>query len=270
MITRPVLRYPGGKYLLAKWIIEHFPPHQVYVELFGGAGSVLMRKPRALGEIYNDLDGDVVNVFKVLRDRDQAAELSKLLSLTPYSYAEYKAAYEFSEEPVERARRTIFRSFSGIGSDSVWENNGFCGTKNNRGMTSAPEWSRYPLALPAFVNRLQGVVIEQRPAVRLTKIYRGENHLLYADPPYLKSTRTSDSVRYTNEMGIDDHIELAGALHKTVEKNGTMVIISGYQSELYEDLYSGWHRVEHSGKVQTGRKSVECIWLSPNIRTFMF
>ena len=270
MITRPVLRYPGGKYQLAPWIVQHFPSHQVYVELYGGAGSVLMRKPRAMGEIYNDIDGDVLNVFRVLRDRGHAAELMRLLQLTPYSFTEYKGAYEFSEDPVERARRTIFRLFAGIGSDSVFENNGFRGMKNNRGRTCAPEWSRYPLAVQAFVERLQGVVIEERPATNLIKVYRGSGHLLYADPPYLKSTRTSESVRYTNEMSIDDHVELAGALRKTVEKNGTMVVVSGYPSELYEELYQGWRRVEHTGKLQTGRKSVECLWLSPNIRTFMF
>ena len=121
MITRPVLRYPGGKYQLAPWIVQHFPSHQVYVELYGGAGSVLMRKPRAMGEIYNDIDGDVLNVFQVLRDCCQAAELIRLLQLTPYSFSEYKASYEFTEDPVERARRTIFRSFAGIDSDSVWK-----------------------------------------------------------------------------------------------------------------------------------------------------
>lgn len=73
MINRPIMRYPGGKYTLAKWVISHFPVHETYVELFGGAASVLMRKQRSIGEVYNDLDGDVVNVFRVLRDRKQAA-----------------------------------------------------------------------------------------------------------------------------------------------------------------------------------------------------
>lgn len=77
MMTRPVLRYPGGKFKLAKWVISHFPGHDFYVEPFGGAASVLMSKPRAQGEIYNDLDGDVVNVFRVLRDPSQAQELER-------------------------------------------------------------------------------------------------------------------------------------------------------------------------------------------------
>ena len=98
MIARPVMRYPGGKYKLAKWVISHFPAHETYVELFGGAASVLMRKPRSIGEVYNDLDGDVVNVFRVLRNQEQAAELARLLALTPYAKEEYRQAYEPCED----------------------------------------------------------------------------------------------------------------------------------------------------------------------------
>lgn len=126
MMTRPVLRYPGGKYKLAKWVISHFPGHEFYVEPYGGAASVLMAKPRVQGEIYNDLDGDVVNVFRVLRDPNQAQELERVLRLTPFAYEEYKNAYEPCDDPIERARRTIFRSFASIGSDGVSrKNSGF-------------------------------------------------------------------------------------------------------------------------------------------------
>ncbi len=108
-VTRPVLRYPGGKYRIAKWIISYFPQHKFYVEPYCGAASVLMRKPRTEGEIINDLDGDVVNVFRVLRDPEQAKELERLVRLTPFAYEEYKRSYDATEDPIERARRTIFR-----------------------------------------------------------------------------------------------------------------------------------------------------------------
>src|SRR5665213_2754809 len=114
---RPVLRWHGGKWLLAKRILEYFPRHHLYTEAYGGAASVLLRKWRSAGEIYNDLDQTLVHLFRVLRDPDQAAALIRLLELTPYARDEFAAAYEPAEDPVERARRTIVRSFMGYGSD---------------------------------------------------------------------------------------------------------------------------------------------------------
>jgi DNA adenine methylase len=120
--TRPVLRYHGGKFRKAPWIIGHFKPHRVYVEPYGGGASVLMRKPRADFEVYNDLDGDVVNVFRVLRDRRRSRALEQLLRLTPWARAEFELSYEASDDPVERARRTIVRCFMGHGTTSRRKN----------------------------------------------------------------------------------------------------------------------------------------------------
>lgn len=97
-VTRPVLRWLGGKWRLAPWIIEHFPPHRIYVEPFGGAASVLLRKARAYNEIYNDLDGELVNLFRVLRG-EHAGELLAQLRLTPYARAEYDLALEPAGDP---------------------------------------------------------------------------------------------------------------------------------------------------------------------------
>src|SRR3972149_1343948 len=114
--SRPVLRYHGGKWMLAPWVVENFPPHTVYVEPFGGAASVLMRKPRSSVEVYNDLDDAVVNVFRVLRDRSMARELARVVSLTPWARREFEDAYEHTDDPVEWARRTLVKSFLGFGS----------------------------------------------------------------------------------------------------------------------------------------------------------
>ncbi len=113
--ARPVLRWFGGKWKLAPWILSHFPAHRVYVEPFGGAGSVLMRKPRSYCEVYNDIDCEVVNLFRVLRDPGQAARLIADLELTPFSRDEFIAAYEPAEDPAELARRLVMRSFMGFG-----------------------------------------------------------------------------------------------------------------------------------------------------------
>ena len=268
VITRPVLRYPGGKYQLAKWIISHFPQHGFYVEPFGGGASVLMRKPKVSGEIYNDLDSDVVNVFRVLRDKEMAKELERLVRLTPFSYEEYKDAYGPCEDPIERARRMIFRSFATIGSDGASRrNSGFRGIKNyETTVTAAQEWARYPEAIGAFVERLQGVLIEHRDAMQLFRIYDAEETLFYVDPPYLMSTRSKRSVIYSNEMSEQQHIELAQVLCNVQG----MVVISGYSSALYDDLYKRWRTVYRSSHANIGHKRTECLWLSPNIRTTLF
>lgn len=103
-VTRPLLRYFGAKWRLASWIISHFPDHQLYCEPFGGSAGVLLRKPISSFEVYNDLDGDVVNFFRCLRDHPK--ELQRLIDLTPYSREEYEAAFQSrGGEPLERARR---------------------------------------------------------------------------------------------------------------------------------------------------------------------
>ena len=267
-ITRPVLRYPGGKYKLAKWIISHFPAHNFYIEPFCGACSVLMRKPKTRGEIINDLNGDVVNVFRVLRDPEKSQQLEHLIRLTPFAYEEYKLAYEECDDLVERARRVIFRSFASIGSDGVTRrNSGFRGLKNNEtSYTAAHEWSNYPNAIQSFVLRLQNVLIEQRPALHLLKLYDRQDSLFYVDPPYLMSTRSNSSVMYSNEMTKDEHVELSEALHGLKG----MVVLSGYNSKLYDELYSDWKKVMRSTTTHHGKGRVECLWLSPNIRTTLF
>lgn len=268
MITRPVLRYPGGKWKLAKWVISHFPQHDFYVEPYGGAASVLMQKPRTQGEIYNDLDGDVVNVFRVLRDPKTAAELERLVRLTPFAYEEYQQAYELCDDPIERARRVIFRSFASIGSDGVSRRfSGFRGLKNNEtSVTAAQEWARWPDAIQFFVYRMRNVLIEHRPALHLIGLYDRSNTLFYVDPPYVMSSRSTSSVLYANEMTDQDHADLAKALHGVKG----MVVLSGYQSELYNNLYHDWRKVLKSATAQNGKGRTECLWLSPNVKTTLF
>ena len=101
-IKHPAIRYHGGKFRLAAWIIEKMPEHTCYVEPFGGAAGVLLQKPRSYAEVYNDLDGEVVNLFRVLRDPEMNQRLRDACILTPYSREEFCAAREAVTEPVER------------------------------------------------------------------------------------------------------------------------------------------------------------------------
>ena len=262
-VSRPVLRYPGGKYLMADWIVSHFPQHNLYVEVFAGAASVLMSKQRSNGEIYNDLNGDVVNVFRVLRDPLQAKRLEELLRLTPFAFDEYKACYQPCDDPIERARRIIFRSFAGIGSDSVFRNNGFRYSKQNKsGTVPAQGWMRFPDAVDQFTKRLQGVVINNLDALEVIQKYDGVDTLFYLDPPYLKSTRTSGSVRYDNEMDSDSSHEKLAELLYSIKG---MTVLSGYYSPLYEKLFPDWKVMKKVSKSQIGSRRIECLWLSPNI-----
>ena len=169
-ISRPVMRYHGGKFRLAEWIMGFFPDHDTYVEPFGGAGSLLMRKPRSPAEVYNDLDDEVVNVFRVLRDPEQSDRLKELCALTPYARSEFRASYAMSTDPVEQARRTIFRAAAGFGSAGATKGRtGFRSySKADRSVTPAVDWASYPDAIPAFCERLRGVIVESGDAMWLS------------------------------------------------------------------------------------------------------
>lgn len=266
--TRPVLRYHGGKWRLAPWIISHFPAHRIYVEPYGGAASVLMRKTRSYAEVYNDLDGEVVNVFRVLRDPELAEGLTELLRLTPYSRDEFGLAYEHSDDPVEQARRTLFRAGAGFGSVAAsGRKTGFRDNSMRSGSTPAHGWSRFPEQVAHFVSRLAGVVIDNRPALHVIQRHDSPDTLFYVDPPYPFSTRTPtakwDRI-YRHEMEEEDHRALAEVLHTA---NGA-VVISGYGCPLYDDdLYPDWQRVERraNGAGKTGSvRRTEVLWISPN------
>lgn len=264
---RPIVRYHGGKWLLAPWIISHFPPHRVYVEPFGGAASVLLRKQRSYGEIYNDLDGEIVNVFRVARDRGD--ELRRALELTPFARSEFVDSYIPADDPLEQARRTILRSFQGFGSAAVCgETSGFRANSNRSGTTPAHDWRNYADAFGTLVERLRGVVIENRDAIEVMRAHDSPDTLHYVDPPYVHATR-SGKVRstvtrksYKHEMTDDQHEALADALYSL---RGA-VVLSGYRSELYDSLYAGWRKVERHALADGAEKRIEVLWLSQNVR----
>lgn len=262
-ITRPVLRYHGGKWMLAPWIISHFPAHAVYVEPYGGGASVLMRKPRAFAEIYNDQWSHVVNVFRVLRDPSTAAALARALRLTPFSREEFEADWPEESSAVELARRTLLRSFAGYGSASVngKHSTGFRSHSRRQYTIPAHDWARYPEHIEAFVQRLQGVVIEQRPALDVVKQQDGPDVLFYVDPPYVQDTRNMrrGNAAYAHEMSDADHGQLAEVLHQV----RGMVVVSGYRCTLYDKLFNDWQRRDIEALADGARKRIESIWLNP-------
>jgi len=274
--TRPLLRYFGGKWQLRHWIIAHFPPHQFYAEPFAGAASVLLAKERAPGgEILNDLNGSTINLFRVMQDRANAAELQRRLDWTPYAKAELELSREPTDDPIERARRLVIRSFMGI------EVAGVRGTASGFRMgnvdlrrrdqdgsrtfrNTGRDWNNWKAALFAIRERLADVMIYERDALEFIELMSASDSLIYVDPPYHIDTRTRahGGSRYAVEFGADRHLELIEALLRCP----AMVVLSGYQHASYEPLENaGWRRVDKDYRANMStRRRTECLWISPN------
>ncbi len=256
MCKRPILRWHGGKWLLADWIISHFPKHRVYVEPFGGAASVLLKKPRSYAEVYNDLDGEIVNLFRVARDCGD--ELRRALELTPFARNEFVESYGETTDSLEKARRTVVRSFMGFGSNAYAKKTGFRSNVTRSGTTPSHDWRNYPGSFGDVIERLQGVVIENRDAADVMTTYDDIEAVHYVDPPYVAETRNKGK-DYRHEMTDEDHEALSEMLHTL---RGS-VVLSGYRSALYDALYKGWRYVERYALADGARHRVECLWLSP-------
>lgn len=262
-VTRPALRYHGGKWRDAPWIISQFPPHRRYIEPFGGGASVLLRKSRSYAEIYNDLDGEVVNLFRVLRNPAQARELVREIALTPFGRAEFEQSYLTDGDPIEQARRLLVRSFMGFGAAGTTGNaTGFRNNSTRSGTTPATDWANYPPALAAIAERMRGVIVEMLPALEVLRKFDGPDALFYLDPPYLLSTRGRQSAAgYRYEMTDDQHREMAAAVRAIRGK----VVISGYACDLYDnELFFDWHRLTKGAHAEGARDRTEVLWISPN------
>jgi len=266
--TRPLLRYHGGKWRLAPKIISLFPPHRVYVEPFGGAASILIRKSRSYAEIYNDLSDEVVNLFRVLRDDAMAERLLRELDMTPFARREFEGAYQIFDAPVDRARALIIRSLMGFGSNghNIRVKTGFRSNSKRSGTTPAHDWPSYREALPDIIARLRGIVIESQDAVACMQKHDSDETLHYVDPPYVLATRSLGPKRsmhrticYDHELTDDDHVALVAALRGL---KGS-VIVSGYSHAIYDDGLSGWRRLKIYALADGALPREEIIWINP-------
>ncbi|EJN15709.1 site-specific DNA methylase [Bradyrhizobium sp. YR681] len=267
-ITRPPVRWHGAKFLMSRQILPHLPSHRLYTEVYGGGAGVLLHKPRSHAEVYNDLDEDIVNLFRVLQDTGAAARLIELLRLTPFARAEFELAYEWSPDPVERARRLVIRSFMGFGSNAHsstqrgHQSTGFRSNSNRSGTTPAHDWANLPEAYPAIVARFRGVVIEHRDAVEVLQRHDGARALHYVDPPYVHDTRSmfkGGKSAYRHEMDLAAHNRLLGVLRGLAG----MVVLSGYAHPLYDAALDDWRRIEFKAYADGARERVEVLWINP-------
>jgi DNA adenine methylase len=275
-IKRPLLRYFGGKWQLRSWIIAHLPEHKFYAEPFAGAASVLLGKPPSPGgEIINDLNEEVVNIFRVMQDHTLSEELQRKLDWTPYAHAELVLSREASDDPVEKARRMIVRSFMGIEvSGTKGSTSGFrMGNVDLRRLDQdgkrtfrncAKDWSNWKAHLPRIRKRLENVMIYSKDALEFIDLMDTPDCLLYVDPPYHHDTRSS--TRYAVDFTDQRHHELVERLLRC----NARVVVSGYACDAYKPLEdAGWRRVEKDSRANMSlTRRTEVLWISPEPEDF--
>lgn len=260
---RAVFRYPGSKWSIAEWIISHFPDgyeKMVYLEPFLGSGAVFFNKRPGVVETINDLDGDVVNLFQILRDRPE--ELKRALELTPYSREEYDRSFEPCKDPLEKARRYMIKTTQAIGAKM---GHGKCGWRNHKSLKiggTACKWAGITDTIDEASCRLRGntknlVQIERMDAFRLIERYNIPDALIYIDPPYVRSSRKSGAL-YVHEMTDDEHRKLLDLISNSRSK----IIISGYDNDIYNGELSGWETDSTMSQTTSAEMACEKIWMN--------
>lgn len=253
---KAIMKYPGSKWSIADWIIRFFPPHHSYVEPFLGSGAVLLNKPRSNIETVNDLDDNVINLFEwIKRDPER---LAKEIYYTPYARQVYEEAFNrISQNSLYKAVNFYIRLNMGHGFRTSGEKVGWKNDVQGRERSYASQdWCNLPEKIMQAAERLRGVQIENKPAVDLMQRFNYKNVLIYLDPPYVLSARHGK--QYCCEMDDKDHAKLL----ETAKAHKGPVLISGYESDLYNDMLQGWHREETTCYSQVCSKKREILWMN--------
>lgn len=249
-----VLRYPGSKWSLAPTIADHFGPHHHYVEPYFGSGAVFFTKEPSPHEVINDASESVVNLWRMLRTRTD--DLCWALETTPWSRAEYEHSDEPSGDDLEDARRFVVRVWQAHGSDTAKKTGWKARGSHQRAGGMSHRWQKLPHQLRALAWRLSDAEIENRDALDVIARHHGADVLIYADPPYLSSTRTQRV--YAHETDARHHHDLLVALNA----HPGPVLLSGYESAMYQDALVGWDRVHlKPPKVEKGAARTEILWV---------
>lgn len=250
-MSAPPFAYFGGKTTLAPQIVDLLPSHRHYVEPFAGSLAVLLAKPPSTMETVNDLDGHLMTFWRVLRDRPD--DLMRVCALTPHSRAEHLEAYDFDPgDDLEHARRVWVALTQGRGNTLRRTGWRYFQDPGRRGPTSMPDYlTSYVERMRGAAARLAHVSLECRPALEIVEAYgRHDEVLIYADPPYLGSTRSAR--QYLVEMSAGaEHAALAEALLGC----RAAVVLSGYASPLYDEMFADWHRLEFRAYTGQGNHS---------------
>ena len=254
----------GGKFSHLEWLLPRLPTAHHYCEPYSGSAAVLLNREASPVESYNDIDGDVVTFFRVLRDRHE--ELIRAIALTPFAREEFYLAVNGPAQGVsdiERARRFYIRARqarTGLAQTATlgrWAN---CKNTSRAGMSGAvSRWLGGVDALHDIAQRLLRVQIENRPAVDVIRLYDDKQTLFYCDPPYMHETR-GDKKAYGFEMTSEQHWELA----ETLQHCKGLVAISGYRCDAMDKWYKGWKRFDPPAKAIHSTKQMrqESLWMN--------
>lgn len=256
-MMKPILKYPGAKNRLSEWICSRIPEHEVYLEPYFGSGAVFFNKTPSRIETINDIDDNVVNFFRVLREYPD--EFISKLKLTPYARREYEIAFmeEENDDIIERARKFAVRCWMGFGCSNRYQN-GFRTSQQSNSPTTTKQWHDFISIIPVIAKRLQNAQIEKRPAIKLLEMYDTKDVFIYLDPPYLPDIRKK--YQYVHEMTYEDHVELL----EIVLNHPGKIMISGYESELYSTMLKGWRYESRITRAERGIQRREFIWMNYN------
>lgn len=253
-----ILKYPGAKWRIADWIIENMPTHHSYIEPFFGSGAIFFNKSPSNIETINDLDREVVNFFEVVRDMPE--KLAAKIYMTPYARAVYENVYKelcnYNQSKLDKALKFCIKINMSHGyrcnAKNGWKND----VQGRERSYAVQVWNKLPEIIVQAAERLKEAQIEQRPAIEVIRRFNNPKCLIYCDPPYLLSTRRGK--QYNVEMSDREHEELLHALLVSKSK----VIISGYESDLYNNALKGWRKKTGFNLTQSLRKAKEVLWMN--------
>lgn len=257
---KPLLKYPGAKNRIAPWIVDKMPKHEVYLEPYFGSGGVFFCKEPSRIETVNDLDQQIVNFFQVIREHPD--EFIRHLRLTPYAREEYERAYIYSiaDGDIEQARKFAIRCWFAFGCGNRYKN-GFRTSQQSTSPSTTKQWDNFIETVQSAGMRLRHCQIENKPALQLLNMYDTSDVFIYLDPPYLPEIRKK--YQYVHEMTEEDHVEL---LEKIIQ-HPAKILISGYDSELYQKYLKGWYVCSINTRAERGIKRREMLWANYNMFT---
>lgn len=257
---KSVIKYPGSKWNIAPQLVELIPEHHSYVEPFFGSGAVLFNKPVSDIETVNDLDSDVVNLFRCIQKDSE--RLARLVMTTPFSREEYERQFDGCTSTLyasnfQRAAGFLIKCWQGHG----FRTNGYkVGWKNDVvGREKAYalwNWYRLPDWIIDITERLRKVQIENRPALEVIERFNYSQVFMYLDPPYMLGTRSGK--QYMHEMTDAEHEELL----QMITKSRAKIMISGYETDMYNDYLSGWEKRQFSSCAEHGKPRIETVWMN--------
>ncbi len=251
-----LVKYMGSKHNIAREIAGLMPAHRVYLEPFLGTGAVFFAKKPSLYEVLNDLNGEIVNLFQVIRERPE--ELAAAIEMTPWARQEHRASKALTDDPVENARRFLVRYWQAWGGkyDSTWSRD-----YGRRNTPQTNKWRELPAIILEATDRLKHAYIECRDALDVMADFQWPDVLIYADPPYVLSTRRYRRY-YKHEMTDEQHHRLIDAL----EAHPGPVIVSGMASPLYDERLRHWRRVGLPSHDSRNHAVTEVLWLNEAVR----